>query len=211
VKFEGPGLITQRRCRDGRAPSIFFLRAAEQQFQAGRGGWLSQESTRTMATPSSAIQRPDLGLALEEFDLEGSQEGFIGTKVFPVLPVQLKTANFSRIKLLSLLQTSDTNRAPGAAYSRGQGEFTQDNFACKEHGHEEVVDDAEKNIYAYTIDSEVIAAKRARDVVRRNLERRVAAQVFNTTTWTGAALTTAVGTGGARSRRPTPRPTSTRR
>jgi hypothetical protein len=34
-------------------------------------------------TPSTAIQRPDLGLALEEFDLEMSRQGFIGSKVFP--------------------------------------------------------------------------------------------------------------------------------
>src|SRR4051812_28849954 len=100
-------------------------------------------------TPSTAIQRPDLGLALEEFDLEMSRAGFIGPKVFPVIDVALATANFSRVKINNLLINATTGRAPGAKYARGQGQFEQDNYATVEHGYEEPVDDAERKIYAY--------------------------------------------------------------
>jgi hypothetical protein len=145
-------------------------------------------------TPSTAIQRPDLGMALEEYDLEMSRQGFIADKVFPVIDVQLATSNFSRVKLKSLLVDRDTNRAPGGNYSRGSGEFEQDQYTTSEQGHEEVNDDSEQAIYSYTIDSEAIVARRAQDVVLRNYEKRVATKAFDTAVWTGAALTTAVAT-----------------
>jgi hypothetical protein len=145
--------------------------------------------------PNTAIQRPDLGLALEEFDLEASRAGFIGTKVAPVLDVSLATANFSRVKIEQLLEPSpNTDRAPGAGYSRGQNTFEQDNYTTTEHGWEEPVDDEESAIYAYTIDSELIAAKRARDIILRSFEIRVKTLVMNTTTFTGSSLTTGVST-----------------
>jgi hypothetical protein len=145
--------------------------------------------------PSSAIQRPDLGLALEEFDLEASRAGFIGAKVAPVIDVALATANFSRVKIEQLLEPSpNTARAPGAGYSRGQSTFTQDNYVTTENGWEEPVDDEEQAIYAYTIDAELISAKRARDIIARNYEVRVKTLVINTTTWTGSSLTTGVST-----------------
>ena len=145
-------------------------------------------------TPSTAIQRPDLGLALEEFDLEASRIGFIGSKVLRVVDVALATANFSRVKLEELLfPDPNTARAPGTGFSRGSGQFTQDNYQTSAQGHEEPVDDDERAIYAYTIDSELLAAKRARDVVMRNYEKRVSAAVMNTTTW----ATTNTNTKGA--------------
>jgi hypothetical protein len=144
--------------------------------------------------PSSAIQRPDLGLALEEFDLEMANQGFIAQKVLPVIDVQLATANFSRVKLENLLFSADVKRAPGAGYGRGKGEFTQDNYATQEYGYEEPNDDNERKIYAYTIDSEMLSAKRARHVLLSEYEKRVVAKVYDTAVWTGSALTTAVGT-----------------
>jgi hypothetical protein len=144
-------------------------------------------------TPSTAIQRPDLGMALEEFDLEANANGFIAQKIFPVTDVQLATANFSRVKLKNLLFSANVGRAPGAKYSRGQGEFEQDNYQTAEYGHEEVNDDNESRVYAYTIDSEMITSKRARFVLLSEYEKRVAAKVLDTTVFTGS-FAHAVGT-----------------
>ncbi len=140
-----------------------------------------------MLSPSTAIQRPDLGMYLEEFDLQASRAGFVGQKVMPIFDTPLATANFSRIQLANLLKTYDDTRAPGSGYSRGQGQFVQDNYACKEHGHEEPVDDREAKIYAYTIDAERYATEIARDVVLRNYEIRVAGKIMNTANFTNAA------------------------
>ena len=143
-------------------------------------------------SPSSALQRPDLGQTFEEFDLLASRSGFVGSQVLPIFNVALQTANFSKIPIETLLEDSETGRASRSGYARSDGKFEQDNFATKEHGAEELVDDRERAIYAYTIDVERLSAARALMKVARNLERRIADAVFNATTWAGASLTTAV-------------------
>lgn len=144
-------------------------------------------------TPSIAIQRPDLGLALLEFDLAASQKGMIAQRVFPVIDVGLAAANFERVLLKELLQSPKLNRAAGARYNEIQTQFTQDNFTTQEWGVEAPVDDNEVNIYAYTgVDAELVAAMRARDAVLRALEIRVAAKLFDTTRWTGGQYTAGV-------------------
>ena len=147
-----------------------------------------------MPHPSTALSRPDLGGSLMEFDNEANRAGFIGLRVFPVFESARQNAEFGKFKIESLLQERDTTRAAGAGYARQQNQFTTDNFATREHGAEEPVDDRESKIYATYFDAEMVAARRARDVVLRNLEKRVKAKVQDTATWTGAALTTAVGT-----------------
>lgn len=146
--------------------------------------------------PSSAVQRPDLGLVLEEYDLLASQAGFVANRVFRVTPVDKQTANYSVVPIEELLKSRDTKRAPGAGYARQSAKFEQASYACKENGAEEAIDDREATIYSQNngIQSEVFATKRAMDVVLRNREIRVADAVFNTSTWTGSTLTTAVGT-----------------
>ena len=147
-----------------------------------------------MPAPSSTtFQRPDLGQSFEEFDLLASMQGFVGFRVLPLFPVARQTANFSKVPVEALLQERRTNRASGSGYNRQDYEFEQDNYACQEHGAEEVIDDRERAIYAYTIDFERIAAMRALDAVLRNTERRIAAEAFSTTNFTGP-LTAAVGT-----------------
>jgi hypothetical protein len=47
-------------------------------------------------------------------------------------------------------------------------------------------------MYRDIIDAEVVATNRAEDFLHNEYERDVAAAVFNTSTWTGASLTTAI-------------------
>lgn len=146
-----------------------------------------------MPSPSStAFLRPDLGQSFEEFDLLASQQGYIGTQVLPIFPVQLQTANFSRVPVEAVLAERNTKRAPGSGYNRADFQFEQDNYATLEYGAEEVLDDREVGIYAYTLDLERISSMRAMDAVMRAAEKRIADAVFNATTFTGA-LTGAVG------------------
>ncbi len=139
-----------------------------------------------MPSPTSApaTLRPDLGGSMEEFDLAADREGFVGGQVLPVFETALQAGSFGKIPIAQLLQKRETRRAPGGGYSRGKFTFTPQTYACEEHGAEEPVDDREAKMYAQYFDAEVVAAGRAVDVVLRNREMRIAAAVFNATTFT---------------------------
>ena len=142
-------------------------------------------------TSSLATLRPDLATFLE-FDLESENAGYIATEVFPVVNVVSQAGNFGKIPIEQLLQQRDTRRAPGAGYSRGNFTFDKATYATEEHGAEEPVDDREAKMYAEYFAAEQISTMRAFSSVLRNAEQRVADAVFNTTTWTGSSLTTAI-------------------
>ena len=146
-----------------------------------------------MPSPTSALstQRPDLATFLE-YDLESDKSGYVATEVFPVVDVMSQAGNFGKIPIEQLLQQRDTKRAPGSGYARGNWTFDKATYATEEHGAEEVVDDREAKMYSDYFKAEQISTMRAFSSVLRNAEQRVADAVFNTTTWTGSGLTTAV-------------------
>jgi hypothetical protein len=150
-----------------------------------------------MPTPNEALStlRPDLGGSFEDFDLEMDRLGFVGYRVLPVLEVQRSAGTFGRIPLEQLLKKADVKRHSRSGYPRGDWEFEQESFATLEYGFEEPVDDRDSALYADFFDAEMVSASIARDQVLRAAEARIAALVFNTTTWTGASLTTAVAAG----------------
>jgi len=149
-----------------------------------------------MPAPSSSLAtlRPDLAGSFEEFNLAMDRQGYIGTRVLIPVEVMKPSGKFGKITVEALLKERDTARAPGAGYSRGNWQFTDASFVCEEHGAEEPVDDREAQMYAEYFDAETVSAERALHAVLMNQEKRIAALIFNTTTWTGAALTTTVAT-----------------
>ena len=142
-------------------------------------------------TSSLATLRPDLATFLE-FDLESEKAGYIATQVFPVIDVQSQAGNFGKIPIEQLLQQRDTKRAPGSGYARGKWDFLPATYSTLEYGVEEPVDDNEAKMYAEYFQAEQISTLRAFSAVLRSAEARVADAVFNTTTWTGSSLTTAI-------------------
>lgn len=147
-----------------------------------------------MAAPSTSLStlRPDLGASFQEWSLAMSQAGYIAHRVLPVFETAKKSGTFGRIPIEQLLQQRDTARAPGSGYSRGNFTFIEDSFACKEQGAEEPVDDSEEEIYSDYFELEQVAANRAFLAVLNNAEQRAANLIFNASTWTGAAYTTAI-------------------
>ena len=135
-------------------------------------------------TATLASLRPDLAGSFMEYDLMAQNSGFIATEVFPVTNVAKASGTFGKIPIEQLLQTRNTDRAPGANYSRGNWTFTTDTYACEEHGAEEPVDDNEAAMYSDWFDAEQISAARAMSAVLRNAEIRMNTAVFNATTWT---------------------------
>jgi hypothetical protein len=146
-----------------------------------------------MPTPSSstATLRPDLAEFME-FDVESEKQGYIALKVLPVIESGLQADNPGKVPLESLLFTGDTARTSKSNYNRGSYKFERFQFATKENGWEEPIDERDEKRYRYLLQVDRIANARAAGVVARNQEQRVADLVFNTTTWTGASLTTAI-------------------
>lgn len=149
-----------------------------------------------MPSPSTSLStlRPDLA-TFSEFDLEMNQRGFIAARVAPVIDVQLASDNPGKIEVEQLLKVGDGKaRAQRSGYPRGDWTFTKWSYATQEYGWEEPIDDRERKLYANYFDCEQIATARAYNNVLLNAEIRMAALIFNTSTWTGASLYTDVGT-----------------
>jgi len=144
-----------------------------------------------MPSPESGvtIQRPDLGVLAYEHLGDAMSNGFIADEVLPVFGAQQKTSNFPVIPREAFLKTPNTRRAARGAYNRADWPFGQDNYNCEEDGWEEVIDDSEASLYARFFDAETVATQRAVNVLARGREARVAAAVFNATTWTPVSVT----------------------
>jgi hypothetical protein len=144
-----------------------------------------------MPSPSSSLSslRNDLGGSMEEFGLAADRAGFIGLMALPVFEAAKQSGNFGKIPIEELLKNADTKRAPGSGYSRGEFTFEPATYACEENGHEEPVDDRQAEMYRDYFDAELVATERARDVVLRNMEKRIADLLFNSTTFTPTTIT----------------------
>jgi hypothetical protein len=92
----------------------------------------------------------------------------------------LSQSDFPRINLKSLLAnvSKSDKRAPFSAYARDTFTWDSDSYTLKDHGAEEVVDDALVQMYGDIIDAEMVATMRAIDRVIRRLEVDIAAETF---------------------------------
>lgn len=146
-------------------------------------------------TPTSAPStlRPDLA-SLMEFDVAADRQGFIGYKFAPATEVSLQSDNVGKIPLEQLLQNADVTRADSGGYRRSGVKFSTWSYATQEYGREGILSRRLVAKYKHLIDAETVVANRERDVVLREAEKRLAALLFNTSTWTGSSLTTSVST-----------------
>ncbi len=145
-------------------------------------------------SPSSAVQRPDLGATMEQIDLDASRSGFVGLKIMPVAEVAEQSANIGKIPVAELLRVADTRRASTGGYSRSEFQFNEYFYATDDHGHEVPIDDRLKKVYRRYFDAEVVATKRARDVVLRAHERRVCVKLTDTDAFQDSGAGTAWST-----------------
>lgn len=140
-------------------------------------------------TTSLATQRPDLSASLEAFDVMMDAEGFVGQRVLPVVTVQSQAGNFGKIPLDQLLQNREALRSSGAGYNRGNWKFTPATYATKEYGLEEPIDDREARMYASYFNAELIATMRSQRGIIEAQEKRVAAMIFNSSTYSPTNIT----------------------
>lgn len=137
--------------------------------------------------------RLDLGMALEEYPIAGA-EGFIADQILPVTPVAKKAASFSVITRESILRDANVVRSVGSAFGRGTFGTDEVSYRCEGYGIEQKLPDELAEFYSSDFDAAMTAAAVAAATVKRERERRVAAIIQNTSTWTGAALYTDLGT-----------------
>jgi len=139
---------------------------------------------------SYATPRADIGAAIQEFRNEDVTN--IGTQLLTVLPMKKKAASVTAVTREATLYRVDTKRAKRGAYNRAGFEKVDVPYECEEHGLEGPLEDSERSQYASDFDAEYETSRVTMGRVLREQEIRIAALVFNTTTWTGADLYTDV-------------------
>lgn len=135
-----------------------------------------------------AVPRIELGEAALEFIQQ--QDEFIGTQVLPIFSTKKKASIFPAITRESITREADTKRAPRGNYNRDGFSAKDRQYNCEEFGLEGPLDDGERALYATDFDAELTTVQIVTRRVLQAQERRIAAVVFNTTTFTGAALYT---------------------
>ncbi len=135
-----------------------------------------------------AVPRLELGVAALEFIQQ--QDEFIGTKALPIFQTRKKASIFPAITRESITRDADTKRAPRGNYNRDGFQAKDKQYNCEEYGLEGPLDDGERNMYASDFDAELTTVQIVTRRVLQAQEKRIAAQVFNITTFSGAALFT---------------------
>ncbi len=138
----------------------------------------------------SSVIRPDLGTVAFEALMDAEKQGFIGLSLLPVFPTAKQSGQYPIIPLEAILKTKDTTRAARSRYNRDDYNFEMGNYSCKDRGHEEPLDDTEREMYAALFDAEEVAVKRAVNRVLRAQEMRIAAMLFNSSNLTVGNVTT---------------------
>lgn len=137
----------------------------------------------THATP-----RMELGVAVMEYVEQ--QDEFIGTKALPIFRTAKDASVYSAITRESYLRDADVRHAPRAAYNRDSIDAKDKTYKCQENALESVVSDSERAMYASDFDAMLVASKATARKVMQAQEKRIADALFNTSTFTGAALFT---------------------
>jgi hypothetical protein len=139
-----------------------------------------QQATRS--TP-----RADLGVAYHEFQ----PGGYIAEKVMPPMDVQKEAATIGVITRENY-RTVDAKHANGGAFGRIHLTSEDKSYQCEDYGIEGQLTDRDREFYATDYNAEVEITELVKTQMAIQKEIRVAAQLFNTTTWTGSDLTTDV-------------------
>lgn len=142
---------------------------------------------------AAEVPRPELSTFLEE--AQGMEQNLFAHMVMPVYDSPRRTGEYPRIKIEKgeLLRKEVTERAPRAAYKQVTRKTEWDNFACREYGLEELVDEVESREMQNFFQMEVLAAKFIRRAIMLDYETRVASKIMNPGTFTatnGAAAYT---------------------
>ncbi len=140
-----------------------------------------------MQKSTHAVPRMDLGYAFHEYSPASMR--FIADQVLPIRPVRQEASTLS-VTQRKNLTLPETKHANGATYNRVELYMTDLAYACVDHGLEGQLTDRDRAKYADDFDAEVEKVAGVKIKMMLSREKRVVDLIFNTTTWTGAALYT---------------------
>lgn len=107
-------------------------------------------------------------------------------KIFPAIDVIDVSANYPVLPRGVIMKVPDTSRAPGGTYSRGQWEYGDGTYSCKEFGFEEPIDLVRAIEQRKFINEEEMATELAVNGLLLGREARVASAVLDTGVFAGA-------------------------
>lgn len=130
----------------------------------------------------SAIYRPDLGVAVMEFN-EGAILNYIGLQCMPIFRTPKASGSYLVVPKEALLKLAETRRAPRGAYARDDWEYERGTFSTSERGKEELLDDGERELLDLEAmgTADFVATQRAYNDIMRGQEKRIAEILFNST------------------------------
>lgn len=139
-----------------------------------------------MPTPSSDIRnlRPDISGVLQPYSDLATERGFIADMVLPAMDVAEVTGQFANVTGANVLQNVDTKRGKDGRYSQVTWEWSKQGYSTLEYGLEERVDRRDAARYGAWFDAELAAVRRVRRLLALSREIRVAAAIFDATTFT---------------------------
>lgn len=140
---------------------------------------------------SGVTMRTDLRELMNEFDFAQDQS-LANEIILPTISVDEAAAYYPVLPREEMIRVPDTNRAPDGTYPRDQWEWSSSNYTTKEYGFEEPIDLSQAAKNSSWVDEEEVAAQLATQKLLLSRESRVAAAVFNSTTFTGATNTGAI-------------------
>jgi len=148
-------------------------------------------------TSDTALQRPDLGIAVSETMQAAPTMGFIGLQVLPIFPVAENSAEYPVIPKEALFNLLETKRGPKGTYNRGEEEFESGFYKTIENGLERRVDDRYAAIYGTKFNYELVIANILMGNILRAHEYRAATKIMNATNFTAHNASTAWSTHAA--------------
>jgi len=128
-----------------------------------------------------AVPRADLGAAAQEFVM--NEADFVASEVLPDSSVQQKAAYIAVITREGITREVDAKRQAGGGYNRDSFNAEDMEYACVEYGLEGAVEDSRRREYASDFDAELVTVQSITRKLLVQREKRVAAAVFNATTW----------------------------
>ena len=133
--------------------------------------------------------RDDLKTIVEKTPMSNIQ--FIGDRILPPTPVNTPTAQIPELTTGTGTKNLDTKRAPSGSFKRGEFTWDASTYYTYEYGYEEPVDNVSMLINNDILNEEMMAGIVAVSQLKIAREVRIAAALFNTTLFTGAAHTEA--------------------
>jgi hypothetical protein len=135
-------------------------------------------------TSDTALQRPDLGMAVYETLTSAPTMGFIGLQVMPPFYVPVNAAEYPVIPKEALFNLLDTSRGPLGHYNRSGDEFESGYFRTTEKGLEARLDDRYRALYSSKFAWELAISNIKMNEILRAQEYAIAAKIINTSNFT---------------------------